>query len=97
MLETPAPLGTVLVLHHPPVPSPIRPMTAIALDDPTLLTRAIAGSDVVLILAGHNHHGTLGMLGPTPVWVSPAVAYRADVMSEDEFRGLTGSAFSRIE
>ncbi len=97
VLGTPAPLGTVLVLHHPPVPSPIQPMSAIALDNPALLRQAIAGSDVALILAGHNHHGSLGMLGPTPVWVGPAVAYRADVMNETEFRGLQGSAFTRID
>jgi Icc protein len=97
VLSSPAPLGTVLVLHHPPVPSPIRSMTAIALEDPLLLGQAINGSDVALILAGHNHHGSLGVLGHTPVWVSPAVAYRADVMNETEFRGLQGSAFSRID
>ncbi len=63
-LEAPAPLGTVLVLHHPPIPSPIATMSAIALEDPAALADAIAGSDVAVILAGHNHHATAGMLGP---------------------------------
>jgi 3',5'-cyclic AMP phosphodiesterase CpdA len=92
-----APDGTIVVLHHPPVPSPIEPMSRIALREPGLLRDAIAGSDVRLILCGHNHHAALGTLGTVPVWVSPASAYRADITSTQDFRGQPGSAFSRID
>jgi hypothetical protein len=37
------------------------------------------------------------MLGATPVWVSPAAAYRSDTTSTREFRGIAASAFSRID
>jgi 3',5'-cyclic-AMP phosphodiesterase len=91
-----APDGTVLALHHPPIPSPIQPMAQIALRNPERLRDAIAGSDVRLVLCGHSHHEAFGMLGATPVWVSPAIAYRLDVTSTGAFRGVPGTAFSGI-
>lgn len=96
-LATPAPDGTVLALHHPPIPSPIQLMTQMALRAPERLREVIDGTDVRIVLAGHNHHVGLGMLGTVPVWVSPATAYLADVTSTEVFRGVPGSAFSRID
>jgi 3',5'-cyclic-AMP phosphodiesterase len=57
----------------------------------------IAGSDVRIVLCGHNHHEALGMLGTVPVWISPAVAYRADTTSTLVFSKFPGSAFSRVD
>jgi 3',5'-cyclic AMP phosphodiesterase CpdA len=96
-LATPAPDGTILALHHPPITSPIKPMAAIALRDPGRLRDVIEGTDVRLIVAGHSHHEALGVLGTTPVWVSPATAYRLDTTSTDAYRSYPGSAFSRID
>lgn len=96
-LANPAPDGTLLALHHPPIRSPIRPMAAIALRAPEELAQVLRGSDVRLIVAGHNHHESAGTFAGIPVWVSPALAYRADVASTDEFRSLPGTALSRIE
>jgi 3',5'-cyclic-AMP phosphodiesterase len=96
-LATRAPDGTVLALHHPPIPSPIKPMAGIALQEPGRLRDVIEGSDVRLIVAGHSHHESLGVLGSTPVWVSPATAYRLDTTSAEAYRGYPGSAFSRID
>jgi 3',5'-cyclic-AMP phosphodiesterase len=96
-LATPAPDGTILALHHPPIPSPIKPMAGIALQDPARLRDVIEGSDIRLIVAGHSHHEGLGVLGTTPVWVSPAIAYRLDTTSTGAYRGYPGSAFSRID
>jgi 3',5'-cyclic-AMP phosphodiesterase len=95
-LATPAPDGTIVALHHPPISSPIEPMARMALRDPGRLRDAIAGSDVRLVLCGHSHHAAFGMLGATPVWVSPAIAYRLDVTSTGAFRGVPGTAFSGI-
>jgi 3',5'-cyclic-AMP phosphodiesterase len=92
-----APEGTVVALHHPPITSPIRPMAAIALARPEGLEEVIAGSDVCLVLAGHNHHASGGLLGRVPVWVGPALAYSSDPLSEDTFVGLRGSAFTRVD
>jgi 3',5'-cyclic-AMP phosphodiesterase len=96
-LRTAAPDGTIVTLHHPPIPSPIELLTGIMLRDPERLRDAIAGSDVRLVVCGHYHHEALGLLGATPVWVSPATAYRSDTRSIQEFRGMPGSAFSRID
>jgi len=96
-LSLSAPDGTVLALHHPPIPSPVRPMTAIMLENPHHLADAVAGSDVRVILCGHNHHDALGTLGSVPVWVSPSTAYRIDVLSDHAVRGLPGCGCSRID
>ncbi len=96
VLATPAPDGTVLALHHPPIPSPIEPMSRLRLRDPDGLGGVIAGSDVRLVICGHNHHDGLGTLASVPVWVSPAVAYRMDVLSPHRFHKVPGAAFSRV-
>jgi 3',5'-cyclic-AMP phosphodiesterase len=96
-LSTPAPGGSVLALHHPPIPSPIRPMARIMLNNPGDLAEVVGGSDVRVILCGHNHHEALGTLASIPVWVSPSSAYRLDVLSREATHGLAGSAFSRID
>ena len=96
-IATPAPDGTVVALHHPPIPSPIEPMSRISLREPTRLLDAISGSDVRIVLCGHYHHEAAGTLGSIPVWVSPATAYRWDVTSQTVFRGMPGAAFSRID
>jgi 3',5'-cyclic-AMP phosphodiesterase len=96
-LRAPAPDGTILALHHPPLSSPVAPMAGIALRDPARLRDAIAGSDVRIVLCGHSHHEQFGLLGATPVWVSPAVAYRLDVTSTQAFHGVPGAALSRVD
>jgi 3',5'-cyclic AMP phosphodiesterase CpdA len=96
-ITTAAPDGTVVALHHPPVPSPIQPMARLALHDPERLRDAIAGSDVRIVLCGHIHHEAAGTLGAVPVWVCPATAYQADVTSTQTFQRVRGAAFSRID
>ncbi len=96
-LDIPAGDGTVLALHHPPIGSPIRSMAGMALARPEELAEVVDGSDVCLVVAGHNHHASAGMLGSVPVWVSPALSYRSDPLEEDDYVGRIGSAFSRID
>jgi len=96
-LSEPAADGTVLALHHPPVASPIEPMARIMLRRPERLAAVIDGSDVRLVLSGHNHHGMAGTLASVPVWVSPATAYEMDVLSRDAIHGLPGTSVSQID
>lgn len=96
-LSEPAPEGTILVLHHPPISSPIEQMAGLALRQPEQLEAALEGSDVFAILCGHNHHATSGRLGPYPVHVAPATAYRADARIEGRFVPVPGCGFSRID
>jgi len=96
-LATPAPDGTVLALHHPPIGSPIEPMARIALADPARLETVVEGSDISLVVSGHNHHASSGMLGRVPVWVSPALSYRSDALIDAQYVAHSGSAFTRID
>ncbi|KAJ1683962.1 hypothetical protein LUZ63_020829 [Rhynchospora breviuscula] len=74
-LRTPAPLGTLLALHHPPVPSHIPFFDILELRDQPLLAEAIGGSDVRGILAGHLHYSTSGTFAGIPVSVAAATCY----------------------
>jgi len=97
-LAVPAPEGTVLVLHHPPVPSPMPTMREVGLARPDRLAEVIAGTDVRMVLCGHDHHASCGALAGIPVWIGPATSYRADVFPPPGcFRGVTGSAFTRVD
>ncbi|MBV6756917.1 tyrosine-protein phosphatase [Rhodococcus opacus] len=77
-LRSPAANGTVLALHHPPVPSPAATLTGRELAAPEELAAALDGSDVVAILAGHFHHPMSGVFAGIPVWVGGSLAYLQD-------------------
>jgi 3',5'-cyclic-AMP phosphodiesterase len=98
-LVTAAPLGTVVALHHPPIPGPSPFLNDIILRQPERLAEAVADRDVRMILAGHTHHASAGVLGGVPVWVATASAYQIDVLAgaTELLRGVPGSAFTRID
>lgn len=97
-LAAPAPLGTVLVVHHPPLPSPVPTVHLLRLRDARALGEVLAGTDVGIVLTGHAHHTGCGALAGIPVWVSPALAYRADALPpRARLRGVAGSGLSRID
>jgi 3',5'-cyclic-AMP phosphodiesterase len=97
LLTERAPEGTLLALHHPPIVSPIEQMAAIALQKPERLGAVIAGSDIALVVCGHYHHASSGVLGGIAVSVASSSAYRAEALVEERFVGLVGSSFSRID
>ncbi len=98
-LSEAAPLGTIVVLHHPPIPGPIEVINLLGLRDPHRLGDVVADSDVKMILAGHTHHASAGQLAGVPVWVATATAYQCDVAASDDgvFRGVAGSGYARID
>ena len=75
LLSEPAPLGTVLAMHHPPLPSHVPLFDILELRDQGRLAAAIAGSDVRAILAGHLHYSTSGTFAGVPVSVAAATCY----------------------
>jgi 3',5'-cyclic AMP phosphodiesterase CpdA len=79
VLAEPAPFGTLLAMHHPPLPSHIPLFDILELRDQSRLARAIAGSDVRAILAGHLHYSTSGTFGGVPVSVAAATCYTMDL------------------
>ncbi len=78
-LATPAPHGTLLALHHPPIPVPmLRAAEIIELDDQDRLADAIAGTDVRAILGGHFHFTSWSTFAGLPVSVASASCYTSD-------------------
>lgn len=75
VLAQPAPLGTILALHHPPLPSHVPLFDILELREQGRLADAIAGSDVRAILAGHLHYSTSGTFAGVPVSVAAATCY----------------------
>jgi 3',5'-cyclic AMP phosphodiesterase CpdA len=75
LLETPAPLGTILAMHHPPLPSHVPLFDILELRDQPGFARVLAGTDVRAILAGHLHYSTSGTFAGVPVSVASATCY----------------------
>lgn len=79
VLATPAPYGTLLAMHHPPVPTPmLRAAELIELADQHLLAEVLRGTDVRTILAGHLHYSTYSTFVGIPVSVASASCYTSD-------------------
>lgn len=80
VLATPAPLGTILAMHHPPVPSVLDLAASVELRDQRSLAAVVRGSDVRAILAGHLHYSTFATFAGIPVSVASATCYTQDLM-----------------
>ncbi|WP_306368331.1 metallophosphoesterase [Nocardiopsis sp. CC223A] len=97
-LASPAPEGTVLGLHHSPIPSPLPLMDPLGLRSPEKLADVLRGSDVRMVLSGHAHHPAAGAFAGIPAWISGALAYSGDTLApKNATRGLAGSAFTRVD
>lgn len=78
-LATPAPDGTILALHHPPVPSVLDLSVLVELRDQRSLADVVRDSDVRTILAGHLHYSTTATFAGIPVSVASASCYTQDL------------------
>lgn len=84
VLATPAPHGTLLAMHHPPIATPTMPAAAvIELFDQHRLAEAITGTDVRGILGGHFHYSSYSTFAGVPVSVASATCYTADPAPAD--------------
>ena len=91
VLAVPAAHGTLLALHHPPLPSPIEIMAIIELQEQQKFADVIRGTDVRGILAGHLHYSTSGSFAGIPVSVASATCYTIDVSAPaDTLLGVDG-------
>jgi 3',5'-cyclic-AMP phosphodiesterase len=79
VLRTPAPLGTILALHHPPVPSVLDLAASVELRDQRSLARVLRGTDVRAIIGGHLHYSTFATFAGIPVSVASATCYTQDL------------------
>jgi Icc protein len=78
-LSVTAPHGTILAMHHPPVPSVLDLATLVELRDQAALAEVLEGSDVRSILAGHLHYSSTGTFAGIPVSVASATCYTQDL------------------
>lgn len=78
-LATPAPFGTVLALHHPPVPSMFDMAVLVELRDQAGLAEVLRGTDVRTILGGHLHYSTSATFAGIPVSVASSTCYTQDL------------------
>ena len=78
-LATPAPHGTILAMHHPPLPSVLDLATAVELRDQAGLAEVVHGSDIRSIIAGHLHYSSTGTFAGIPVSVASATCYTQDL------------------
>ncbi|MWV58754.1 metallophosphoesterase [Rathayibacter sp. VKM Ac-2754] len=97
-LATPAPLGSVVALHHPPLPSPLPTLAQQGLRDAEALLDVLAGTDVRVLLAGHFHHPLGAVVRSIPVSVGPSLAYH-QVMNAgpDRVSGHDSAMFSLVQ
>lgn len=79
VLSTTAPHGTVVALHHPPLPSHVPLFDILELREQDRLAAILRGSDVRTILGGHLHYATTGTFAGIPVSVAAASCYTMDI------------------
>ncbi|MGE3539002.1 MAG: metallophosphoesterase [Candidatus Tectimicrobiota bacterium] len=94
-LQQPAPIGHIVVVHHPSVPRGVpRP------DDYLLANREDFGHilrrypSVLGVLCGHSHVSTAAAFGGTLHVAAPATAYLFDPSLRQGSRGLDGCGFN---
>lgn len=78
-LATDAPYGSILAMHHPPVPSVLDLAASVELRQQASLAEVVAGSDIRSIIAGHLHYSTTATFAGIPVSVASATCYTQDL------------------
>ena len=84
-LAIPAPHGTILALHHPPVPSVLDLAVLVELREQRELAEVLQGSDVRSIIAGHLHYSSTATFAGIPVSVASATCYTSDPAPLERF------------
>lgn len=98
-LASPYPGGTVVVLHHAPIPLDTPLQTFFALDRRSrdALAEVLRGSDTRIVLAGHQHLAGFGLLAGIPVSVATSTAIRTDPLGPPGHeRTFSSSGFSLV-
>ncbi len=99
VLAVPAEHGSILALHHPPIPVPmLRAAEVIELADQDLLAEVLGGTDVRAIIGGHFHFSSWSTFAGIPVSVASASCYTSDPAPVDRFvSGVDGhQAFTML-
>ena len=83
VLAEPAPGGSVLAIHHPPLVGATDLLRGLDLDGLDELADVLAGSDVRIVLSGHYHHEMTGQIAGIPVHVAPGITNVVDPVGAD--------------
>ena len=84
VLRVPAPHGTLIAVHHPPVPTPLLwAMEMLELEAQDRFAAVVAGTDVRAILGGHLHFSTHSTFAGVPVSVAAATCYTLALTEKD--------------
>jgi Icc protein len=98
LLAQPAPVGSVVILHHPPIALDREPQKSAGLRNAAELSAALDGSDVQLVLCGHFHAHMTGRLGSVPVEVGPGILTRIDLAARSGLdRVVRGAAATVVD
>ncbi|PYE18702.1 3',5'-cyclic AMP phosphodiesterase CpdA [Williamsia limnetica] len=79
VLAAPAEHGTIVAMHHPPVPCVLDLAVVVELRDQQRLADVLRGTDVRAIIAGHLHYSTTATFAGIPVSVAAATCYNQDL------------------
>ena len=79
VLREPAPLGTVLAMHPPPVPAVLDLAASVELREQRRLAKVLRGTDVRAVIAGHLHYSTFATFAGIPVSVASSTCYAQDL------------------
>ncbi|WP_022882070.1 metallophosphoesterase [Gryllotalpicola ginsengisoli] len=97
-LAAPAEHGTIVVMHHPPVPAWSVLLHALELQNPAEALEAFAAGDVRLVLSGHYHHAVATWVSGIPVVVAPGVTNTTDALAPaGHERAASGSGFAVVD
>lgn len=91
-LAAPASEGTVLVMHHAPLPPLQDAAWGWVLAHPEQLAEVVRGSDVSAILSGHFHHSAFGVFAGVGASIAPSLVYTQDVTVGRDLRGQAPNA-----
>jgi 3',5'-cyclic AMP phosphodiesterase CpdA len=95
-LAQPAPDGTVVVIHHPPVSQKLHALPFLMVRNDAQLGAVLAGKDVVAILSGHIHFPLTSSLNGIPVAAAPGTAHLLDPWATDALIMQAGCGFNVV-
>ena len=90
------PVGTVVVVHHPPIRTGATWVDGFGLVDSDELHDVLSGHSVLGLLSGHTHYPSLGKFGDTISATAPGVANFCDPSSQNGLRTIAGSGFNLV-
>lgn len=79
VLSSPSEHGSVLALHHPPMPSFLPNATTVELRGQKDLRNIITNSDIRSIIGGHMHYSSFATFAGIPVSVASSTCYTQDL------------------